>query len=435
MFFKIKSLLFLFLLSFNIAQAQEFDFYYSVNCPHCARVEPYLENIEKTNKNLKINKFEIYYSRDKAIELMKKFEKHNIPQDKQGIPALFVDEDYYIGDKDIINFLENIKNKSETGSIKNQNISKEKGIKFNPLSANDIEINNTNTVDTANSDRIIKANNNTNNTNNEFDKITSEKLDDKVQQKNVNSSEKINNLKDGLTNSDKEIKKENKKTKLSLIAIASAALVDSINPCAIAVLVILLAALLVQKERKKALLSGLAFTLSVFIAYFLLGIGLIYTIGISGLSGLLYNAIGILAIVIGLANLKDFFWYGKGGFVMEIPLSWRPKLKKLLGSVTSPFGAFLMGFVIMLFELPCTGGPYFFVIGLLSQDLEWIKIIPTLLYYNFVFVLPLIFLTFAIYGGLYSVEQTNTWKDKNIRILHLISGIIMLALGIWIFIG
>jgi hypothetical protein len=44
-----------------------------------------------------------------------------------------------------------------------------------------------------------------------------------------------------------------------------------------------------------------------------------------------------LGILIGLANIKDYFWYGKG-FVMEVPFSWRPTMKKFMSSITSPMG-------------------------------------------------------------------------------------------------
>jgi len=217
--------------------------------------------------------------------------------------------------------------------------------------------------------------------------------------------------------------------------IFSAAIVDSINPCAIAVLLILLTALLAQNDKKKILKLGLVFTLSIFVAYFLLGVGLLGLVNLAGLSGLFHKIIGFLAIIIGLLNIKDFFRYGGGGFVMEIPRKWRPKLKTLLNSVTSVCGVFIIGFVVTLFELPCTGGPYLFVLGFLSQDINWYQIVPILLFYNLIFVLPLIVLTLLIYFGYSTAEKANKWKDKNIRLLHLIAGVIMVALGIWVIVN
>jgi len=223
-----------------------------------------------------------------------------------------------------------------------------------------------------------------------------------------------------------------KLSSLSLLTVIGAALVDSINPCAIAVLLILMSALLAAGNKKKAIKAGFAFTVSIYIAYFLFGLGLFSAIQISGLSYWFYKIIGVLAIIIGLANIKDYFWYGGGGFVMEIPMSWRPKLKEMLGKVTSPLGAFLIGFVVCLFELPCTGGPYIVILGLLADKMTMWASIPILLLYNLVFVLPLIIITLLIYFGFANVENATKWKDSNLKTLHLIAGLIMLALGILI---
>lgn len=219
----------------------------------------------------------------------------------------------------------------------------------------------------------------------------------------------------------------------TLPVITGAAFVDSINPCAIAVLLILLATLLATKDKNKALKTGGAFILALYLTYFALGIGFIGILNLSGFAKIFHQFIGILAIIIGIFNIKDYFWYGGGGFVMEIPRRWRPKLKELLSRATSPGVAFLIGVVVTLFELPCTGGPYIFVLGLLSQNLPWIKVIPILLYYNLVFVLPLIVISGLIYFGYSSVEKANLWKEKNIKVLHLIAGIIMIVLGFWVY--
>ena len=226
-----------------------------------------------------------------------------------------------------------------------------------------------------------------------------------------------------------------KLSSLSVLTIIGAALVDSINPCAIAVLLILMGALLIAGDKTRALKSGFAFTISIYISYFLFGLGLFSAIQISGLSYWFYKIIGVLAVIIGLANIKDFFCYGAGGFVCEIPRGWRPKLKNMLGKVTSPLGAFLMGFVVCLFELPCTGGPYIVILGLLADRMTMWASIPMLLLYNLVFVLPLIVLTLLIFFGFANVEKATKWKDNNLRILHLIAGLVMLTLGILITFG
>jgi len=60
---------------------------------------------------------------------------------------------------------------------------------------------------------------------------------------------------------------------LTLAGVTGLALVDAINPCALAVLVILLSTILLRdpSHKKKALNSGLAFSIAVFLCYFLMG--------------------------------------------------------------------------------------------------------------------------------------------------------------------
>jgi len=217
----------------------------------------------------------------------------------------------------------------------------------------------------------------------------------------------------------------------TLITIIGAALVDSINPCAIAVLLILLSSFLLEAgSRKRALAAGLAFTVSIYLAYFFLGLGLFSAIQVSGLSDLVYRLVGILAIIVGLLNIKDYFWYRGGGFAMEIPRSWRHALKDIIYKATSPLGAFLVGFVVVLFELPCTGGPYFFVLGLLAKNLTLAGAVPYLILYNVFFVLPLLLILGLVFLGYSTVEKAAEWKERNIRLLHLIAGVVLTALGV-----
>ena len=217
--------------------------------------------------------------------------------------------------------------------------------------------------------------------------------------------------------------------KLTIPAVISAAAVDAINPCAFAVLIILLTTILAAKSRKKALFAGLAFSLSIYIAYFLMGVGLFSAIQAAGLSHVFYAIVAVLAIFVGLFNLKDYLWYGKW-FIMEVPRSWRPKMKALIRGVTSVPGAFIMGFVVSLFLLPCTSGPYIVILGLLANTATKNYAFMLLLLYNFIFIIPMIGITLAIYFGIATTEKAEQWRTSKLKILHLIAGIIILLLGI-----
>jgi len=220
---------------------------------------------------------------------------------------------------------------------------------------------------------------------------------------------------------------------LTLVAVIGASAVDAINPCAFAVLIILMTAILATGDGGKALKTGLAFAASIFISYFLMGLGLYKALGVGGISHLFYKIVGWLAIFLGLFNLKDFFWYGKG-FLMEVPISWRPKLKSLLKSATSPWGAFGIGFLVSIILLPCTSGPYIVILGMLAKKTTQFKAISYLVLYNLIFIFPMVVISYAVYKG-YDPTKAEEIRQKRLRTLHLIAGIVMLAMGTIILMG
>lgn len=217
--------------------------------------------------------------------------------------------------------------------------------------------------------------------------------------------------------------------KLTIPAVISAAAVDAINPCEFAVLILLLTTILATHSRKKALLAGLAFSLAVYISYFLMGVGLYSAIHAAGITKLLYKIVSIAAILIGLFNIKDYFWYGKV-FLMEVPISWRPMMKGFIRRVTSVSGAFFVGFLVSLFLLPCTSGPYIVILGLLAEIATRPYSLILLALYNLIFILPMLLITFAISFGFTTTEQAEDWRRRKLKLLHLFAGIILLLLGI-----
>ena len=216
---------------------------------------------------------------------------------------------------------------------------------------------------------------------------------------------------------------------LTIPAVIGAAIVDAVNPCAFAVLILLMTTILAKTDKRKALFSGIAFTTSIFISYFLMGLGLYSAIQAAGVTTLFYWIVSVLAIIVGLANLKDYFWYGKG-FIMEVPLSWRPHMKKLIASVTSPPGAFVIGFLVSLFLLPCTSGPYIVILGLLAKQTTQFTGIMFLLLYNLIFVMPMVGITLVVYKGLSTTEKLEKFRQGRLRLLHLIAGTIIIVVGL-----
>ncbi len=229
--------------------------------------------------------------------------------------------------------------------------------------------------------------------------------------------------------------KEQEKNKKPLLAlIFSGALADSINPCAFAVMLLLLSTILSKsKSRMRTLLSGLLFSLAIFASYYLLGMGVLRFLGNAENVVVLKWVVGIFGLLLAIANIKDFFWYGKG-FVMEVPLAWRPKMMKLIQGVVSPLGAFLIGILVSLFLLPCSSGPYVAVLGYLGSEGQSLNFTGHLylLLYNFIFVLPMLVITVLVSFGVSSVEKLAKLKNKNTKLIHLFVGLLMLALSVYV---
>lgn len=210
-----------------------------------------------------------------------------------------------------------------------------------------------------------------------------------------------------------------------------AAFADAANPCALAVLILLLATVSASKGKNRALLSGLMFSLAIFISYLAMGFGLYNAIGVFGVSKYLSLGVGALAIVIALANFKDVFWYGKF-FIMEVPLSWRPKMQEIIRKATSPWSAFGIGFLVSLFLVPCASGPYVVILGMLAQKVAIAKTFTLLVLYNFVFVSPMILITLGMYFFNAKLSKMEKMRRENLRLLHAITGVIMLAVGTYL---
>lgn len=219
-----------------------------------------------------------------------------------------------------------------------------------------------------------------------------------------------------------------------ILIILPAALADSISPCAFAILFIILSSIITQTgSKKKALQAGFAFSAAIFISYYLMGIGAYRAFAFSGQFFYLQMGAAILAIIIGLGNLKDYFWYKKF-FSMEMPDSLKLLSRKWLKKVTSPAGAFSVGILISLFLLPCTGGPYLTILSYLASESATISVVGYiyLLIYNLIFILPFLAITCVVYFWVKDVGELKEYREYYTREIHLVVWLLMLWLWIYL---
>lgn len=225
---------------------------------------------------------------------------------------------------------------------------------------------------------------------------------------------------------------------VSLITITAAALADSVNPCGIAALLILLFTLVENKKSSKVLINGFAFIAGVFVVYFLFGLGAFQLIKLSFLAPFLHLAVGLLAIGIGVKSIYDYRKKRDECRVCEddktfkVPSWSRSFFSKVIAKMTTLPGAFILGAIVILIEIPCTGGPYFFALGYIAEQGSRLSLIPLLLYYNVITFLPLVILTLLVYFGVSTVEKTRKLKEKYMLRLQLVAGIVMIILGLFV---
>jgi cytochrome c biogenesis protein CcdA/glutaredoxin len=212
----------------------------------------------------------------------------------------------------------------------------------------------------------------------------------------------------------------------SLFAIVSLALVDSINPCAFAVLIFLLSYITSIGNTKRAITVALIYIAAVFVSYFAAGMGIsMLTDLFVPFRHVIALGVGTFAVLAGLVNIKDFFFYGKW-FSLEIPKGMKPTIEKYSHNTTL-VGAVVLGFLVSAVELPCTGFAYLAAVGILTRY-SLAERIPWLLLYNLVFVLPLFIIIVLYYKGL-SAEAMENWRESEKKWMKLAMGIVLVAVG------
>lgn len=215
------------------------------------------------------------------------------------------------------------------------------------------------------------------------------------------------------------------------IVLASAA-IDSINPCAIGVLILMVSVVLgAKKSTSRLLMLGGLYIASIFLAYLLAGLGLIYFLASVPLFVAEYLAliVGSFVVLAGLFEIKDFFWYGKG-FSLQIPSYFAQKIHSYAKNLTIP-GVMFLGAFIAAVELPCTGAPYLAIITLLSLNFN-LHAFLLLVIYNIIFVMPLIVILILVALGT-SIPKLHSWKESNKGYMRLTIGLMLIALG-WLLI-
>jgi cytochrome c biogenesis protein CcdA len=212
-----------------------------------------------------------------------------------------------------------------------------------------------------------------------------------------------------------------------LPAVVLTGLLDSVNPCAFAVILLLVAFLFtLRKSRGRILTLGAVYVGMIFLVYFAIGLGLLQTVRLSDEPHFVARLGAALVIGLGIINLLEYY-VPNFPIKLHMPAFAGTRTHKLIGAATFPatMGA---GVLVGLCTFPCSGGIYVSVITLLNAKTTMAWGVSYLVLYNIMFVLPLIVILVAV-GNRVTAKAWATWERKHTHKFRLWFGGSMVALG------
>lgn len=215
-------------------------------------------------------------------------------------------------------------------------------------------------------------------------------------------------------------------------------LLDGFNPCAMWVLLFLLALLANLRDRRKMFLLAGTFVLVSGVVYFTFMAAWLNVFLFIGYVRIIQVLMGGLAVGIGLVNVKEFWAFGEG-LSLAIPESAKPglyaRVRKILAAEhlsQAMIGILVLAILVNMVEFVCTAGfPAMFTQVLSQQGLNTLEYYGYLGLYNLAYIADdAVMVTIAVV-----TLSHHKLQEREGRWLKLISGLVMLGLGVLLLIA
>ncbi|MBN1835850.1 MAG: hypothetical protein JW820_08360, partial [Spirochaetales bacterium] len=199
---------------------------------------------------------------------------------------------------------------------------------------------------------------------------------------------------------------------LTVLPVIAAGLLDGINPCAFTTLIFLISALAVAgKTRRELLVLGLFYTASVFVTYYLIGLGFLNALRYASSFYLVAQIIrwALVAVLAAFAALSLYDYLlirqGKTGkILLQLPGAMKRRIHTSIKARTRSGAlvgsAIVLGFLVAVFELACTGQVYLPTIAYTVRSGRALRGYVYLLIYNLGFIVPLLVVFGLSFAGL-----------------------------------
>ncbi|MEK9175759.1 MAG: cytochrome c biogenesis protein CcdA [Patescibacteria group bacterium] len=209
------------------------------------------------------------------------------------------------------------------------------------------------------------------------------------------------------------------------------ALLDSVHPCSFSILLITIAFLFgMQMTRKKILRIGGTYIIGIFIAYLLIGLGILQVLHLFNTPHFMGKLGATILIIFGVLNLINRF-FPRFPIKLKMPSVSHNTMSWLMDKASIP-SAFGLGLLVGICQFPCMGGPYLMVIGLLRDQVTYFIGFSYLILYNLILALPLVVVLW-IAADKTMVDKMQEWKITNMRGVRLWAGLAMIIIGSLIF--
>lgn len=223
-----------------------------------------------------------------------------------------------------------------------------------------------------------------------------------------------------------------KNLSLPIITIIFGAL-DGFNPCAMWVLLFLISMLMGMENKKRMWILGVAFLVATAGVYYIFMAAWLNLLLFIGFIFWIRFGIGIVALLGGSFNLKEFFKNPEGACKVT-GTEKRQKVFQKLKEITQQksfwlalIGIILLAFAVNLVELVCSAGlPAVYTQILALSNLSTWQYYAYIGFYILIFLLDDLIVFFVAMTTLHITGATSKYS----RFSHLIGGIIMVIIGL-----
>jgi HEAT repeat protein/cytochrome c biogenesis protein CcdA/thiol-disulfide isomerase/thioredoxin len=225
-----------------------------------------------------------------------------------------------------------------------------------------------------------------------------------------------------------------------LWVVCLAGFLDGINPCAFATIIFFLSYLQVTKRRPREILQiGSAFIFGVFLAYFAMGLGLHELVEkldfLQRFGSALNWGVASFAVIIMVLSVRDGILCLRGrmkDMTLQLPDLLKSQIHSVIrkGSRHRRFivAAFVIGVVISVLELACTGQVYLpTILFVLKQSPEKASAIWMLALYNVAFIVPLVVIFGLAHGGMRS-DSLVRFMQRHAALVKFATALLFLLL-------